>query len=132
MPSDVSAVPAAAPAEAEAHFAAEFAFETGCWDVHDALAGGAPDVVLLDARAPAMFARPYAWRGQPAGGQACREQAGRLACRHRLRDLLRRSALQRRGALRLARLGRPVQIMAGGITGWLDEGFELATEAAPA
>lgn len=32
-----------------------------------------------------------------------------------------------RGALRLARLGRPVKIMAGGITGWLDEGFELAT-----
>ncbi len=30
-----------------------------------------------------------------------------------------------RGALRLARLGRPVKIMAGGITGWLDEGFEL-------
>ena len=32
-----------------------------------------------------------------------------------------------RGALRLAKLGRPVKIMAGGITGWIDEGFELAT-----
>ena len=31
-----------------------------------------------------------------------------------------------RAALRLARLGRPVKIMAGGITGWRDEGFELA------
>jgi rhodanese-related sulfurtransferase len=31
-----------------------------------------------------------------------------------------------RGALRLARLGRPVKNMVGGITGWLDEGFELA------
>lgn len=30
-----------------------------------------------------------------------------------------------RGALRLARLGRFVKIMVGGITGWLDEGFEL-------
>ncbi|WP_158877393.1 rhodanese-like domain-containing protein [Antarcticirhabdus aurantiaca] len=30
-----------------------------------------------------------------------------------------------RGALRLAELGRPVKIKAGGITGWLDEGFEL-------
>jgi len=30
-----------------------------------------------------------------------------------------------RGALRLARLGRPVKIMAGGVAGWLDEGFEL-------
>ena len=32
-----------------------------------------------------------------------------------------------RGALRLAELGRPVKIMVGGITDWLDEGFELAT-----
>ena len=31
-----------------------------------------------------------------------------------------------RAALRLAQLGRPVKIMLGGITGWLDEGFELA------
>jgi rhodanese-related sulfurtransferase len=30
-----------------------------------------------------------------------------------------------RGALRLAELGRPVKIMAGGITGWVDEGFQL-------
>jgi hypothetical protein len=28
--------------------------------------------------------------------------------------------------VRLARLGRPVKLMAGGITGWIDEGFELA------
>jgi rhodanese-related sulfurtransferase len=33
-------------------------------------------------------------------------------------------------ALRLAaRLGLPVKMMIGGITGWLDEGFSLATEA---
>ena len=31
-----------------------------------------------------------------------------------------------RAAVRLARLGRPVKIMAGGVTGWIDEGFELA------
>ena len=28
-----------------------------------------------------------------------------------------------RAAVRLARLGRPVKIMIGGMTGWLDEGF---------
>ena len=33
-----------------------------------------------------------------------------------------------RGALRLAELGRPVKIMTGGITGWLDEGFTLQSE----
>jgi rhodanese-related sulfurtransferase len=31
-----------------------------------------------------------------------------------------------RAAIRLAKLGRPVKIMTGGITGWLDEGFDLA------
>ena len=30
-----------------------------------------------------------------------------------------------RGAVRLARLGRPVKLMIGGITGWVDEGFAL-------
>lgn len=34
-----------------------------------------------------------------------------------------------RGALRLARLGYPVKIMAGGIAGWLDEGFPLESAA---
>jgi hypothetical protein len=29
----------------------------------------------------------------------------------------------------VAKLGRPVKIMIGGITGWLDEGFSLQTEA---
>ena len=31
-----------------------------------------------------------------------------------------------KAALRLARLGLPVKMMIGGITGWLDEGFPLA------
>jgi rhodanese-related sulfurtransferase len=30
-----------------------------------------------------------------------------------------------RGAVRIARLGRPVKLMIGGVTGWLDEGFQL-------
>jgi rhodanese-related sulfurtransferase len=30
-----------------------------------------------------------------------------------------------RAAIRLARLGRPVKIMLGGVAGWKDEGFSL-------
>ena len=30
-----------------------------------------------------------------------------------------------KAAIRLAKLGRPVKKMIGGVTGWLDEGFEL-------
>jgi len=32
----------------------------------------------------------------------------------------------------LARLGRPVKLMAGGVTGWLDEGYALETASARA
>ena len=32
-----------------------------------------------------------------------------------------------RAAVRLARLKRPVKLMAGGVIVWIDEGFELAT-----
>jgi rhodanese-related sulfurtransferase len=35
-----------------------------------------------------------------------------------------------RAALRLAKLGRSVKLMIGGITGWLDEGFDLQAGAA--
>jgi len=38
-----------------------------------------------------------------------------------------------RAALRLAQLGRPVKLMLGGMTGWLDEGFDVeATAEKPA
>ena len=33
-----------------------------------------------------------------------------------------------KAAIRLARLGRPVKKMIGGVTGWLDEGFELISD----
>ena len=33
-----------------------------------------------------------------------------------------------KAAIRLAKLGRPVKKMIGGVTGWLDEGFELVTD----
>ena len=36
-----------------------------------------------------------------------------------------------RAALKLARLGLPVKIMLGGITGWEDEGFTFAHEGSP-
>ncbi|MBQ8104660.1 MAG: rhodanese-like domain-containing protein [Afipia sp.] len=130
MPSAVTAVAPAASDLAKEHFAAEFAFETDCWDVHDALSKGA-DFVLLDVRSPALFAQGHVagainlphgkivasrmaqWSGETifvtyCAGPHCNGAA--------------------RGALRLAELGRPVKIMTGGITGWLDEGFSLQSD----
>lgn len=131
MASAVTKIPAAPSEAAHQHFAAEFTFETDCWDVHDALTTGA-DFVLLDVRGPSLYAAGHisgaillphgkitrskmsAWPDDTmfvtyCAGPHCNGAA--------------------RGALRLAELGRPVKIMAGGIAGWVDEGFDLVADA---
>lgn len=134
MPSQVTAIPAAPSAQAEAHFAAEFTFEADCWDVHDALAQGA-DFVLLDVRSAELFARGHVPgaihfpHGKLVESKLAAWPMDTLFVTYCAGPHCNGAA---RGALRLARLGRPVKIMAGGVTGWLDEGFELATAAVPA
>ncbi len=134
MPTAVSQTPAAPAAEAEAHFAAEFTFETDCWDVHESLERGA-DFVLLDVRSPALFARGHVPgainlpHGKIIASKMAAWPDDMLFVTYCAGPHCNGAA---RGALRLARLGRPVKIMAGGITGWIDEGFVLATEDAHA
>jgi len=129
MPSAVTAIPAATAAEAEAHFAAEFTFETDCWDVHDSLSKSL-DFVLLDVRGPALFAAGHVPgaislpHGKIVASAMERWPADTLFVTYCAGPHCNGAA---RGALRIAKLGRPVKIMAGGITGWLDEGFALAT-----
>jgi rhodanese-related sulfurtransferase len=130
MPSAVAAIPAAPSAEAEAHFAAAFAFETDCWDVHEALKTG-PDFVLLDVRGPELFNRGHVAgavhlpHGKITASRMEQWPAGTLFVVYCAGPHCNGAA---RAALRLARLERPVKIMAGGITGWLDEGFALARQ----
>ncbi len=134
MPTAVTAVPPAASDLARAHFAAAFAFETDCWDVHDALARGA-DFVLLDVRGPALFAAGHVPgainlpHGKIVRSKLEQWPEGTVFVTYCAGPHCNGAA---RGALRLAELGRPVKIMAGGITGWLDEGFDLASTGAPA
>jgi rhodanese-related sulfurtransferase len=134
MPTPVTEIPPAAASRAAAHFAAALEFETDCWDVHDALRKGA-DFVLLDVRGPALFAR-----GHVPG--AINLPHGKIVA-SRLDSWPESTVFvtycagphcngAARGALRLARLGRPVKIMAGGITGWIDEGFDLVCDTADA
>ena len=129
MPTDVTAIPAAPAALAEAHFAAEFTFETDCWDVHDGLERGA-DFVLLDVRSPTLYAKGHVPgavnlpHGKIVESKLTAWLADTVFVTYCAGPHCNGAA---RGALRLARLGRPVKIMAGGITGWLDEGFDLAT-----
>jgi rhodanese-related sulfurtransferase len=132
MTTSVTAIPPASPSAAADHFGARLQFETDCWDVHEAIASGAPDFVLVDVRGPALFARGHV--------------RGAINIPHRQLTAERLSEYSRdtvfvvycagphcngadRGALQLAKQGRPVKVMIGGVTGWLDEGFELA--AAP-
>lgn len=128
MPTAVTLIPAAARDAALAHFGAQFAFETDCWDVHEALGMG-PDFILLDVRSE-MFAK-----GHIAGaislphrkiiGSKLKEIApGKMFVTYCAGPHCNGAA---RAALRLAELGRSVKIMAGGITGWIDEGFALVS-----
>ncbi|PSJ39977.1 rhodanese [Sphingomonas deserti] len=133
MNTAVTAIPAAVPAVALAHFEAEFSFETDCWDVHDALSTGRPDFVLLDVRSPEMFARGHIAgaislpHGKIIGSALAAWPDDTLFVTYCAGPHCNGAA---RGAVRLARLGRPVKIMTGGVTGWIDEGFELATSGA--
>ena len=127
MPSLVSQVPAADSASAVHRFESAFSFETDCWDVHEALARG-PDFVLIDVRSPEAFARAHV--------------PGAINIPHAKIIATRMASYGRgtlfvvycagphcngaeRGALRLARLGLPVKVMIGGMTGWVDEGFGI-------
>ena len=129
-PSAVAAVPAAPSHLARDHFAAEFTFETDCWDVHSSMQSADPDFVLLDVRSPAMFAQGHVPgainlpHGKIIGSKMARWPEDTLFVTYCAGPHCNGAA---RGALRLADLGRPVKIMAGGITGWIDEGFDLAT-----
>lgn len=124
----VTQVPAAHPDLALQHFQSQFAFETDCWDTHDAMSKGNPGFTLIDARSPQMFAK-----GHVPG--AINIPHGKII-QSRM-DTYDKSTLfvtycagphcngAARAAAKLAQLGFPVKLMAGGITGWLDEGFTL-------
>ncbi|HEY0334912.1 MAG TPA: rhodanese-like domain-containing protein [Stenotrophomonas sp.] len=132
MSNAVTEVSPALPEAAITHFQSQFAFETDCWDTHQALASGAPGFVLLDVRGPDLFVRghvPGALNLPHAKIIGSRLQAwaeGTLFVVYCAGPHCNGAA---RAAVRLARLGRPVKLMAGGITGWIDEGFPLQVGA---
>jgi rhodanese-related sulfurtransferase len=127
MPTAVTAVPPASSEQAQQHFSAELSYETDCWDVHDALRSGA-DFVLFDVRSPALFAKGHVPgainfpHGKMIASKLAAWPAETLFVTYCAGPHCNGAA---RGALRLSQLGRPVKVMAGGVTGWVDEGFEL-------
>ena len=88
----------------------------------------APDFVLVDVRSPALFSKGHVH--------------GAVNIPHGKITESRMAAFPKdtlfvvycsgphcnganKGAVRLARLGRPVKMMIGGVTGWLDDGLAL-------
>ena len=130
MRNPVTDIPAAASADALAHFERQFAFETDCWDTHEAISAGKPGFVLLDVRGPALYAKGHVPgainlpHGKIIASKMAEWPDDTLFVTYCAGPHCNGAA---RAAVRLARLGRPVKIMAGGITGWIDEGFALKT-----
>ncbi|MFP5390189.1 MAG: rhodanese-like domain-containing protein [Gammaproteobacteria bacterium] len=124
----VTEVPAAHSAAALAHFEQSLEFETDCWDVHHAVSTGAQDFVLLDVRGHDKYAAghiPGALdlpRRKIIGSTMAQYPSGTVFVTYCAGPHCNGAT---RAAIQLARLGLPVKIMIGGVTGWLDEGFEL-------
>jgi len=132
MQSVVTQVSAADSATALRHFESGLAFETDCSDVHAALSRE-PDFVLIDVRTAELDARghvpgainiPHA---KIIGSRMAHHPAGTLFVVYCSGPHCNGA---QRGAIRLARLGLPVKLMVGGMTGWLDEGFAVERGAA--
>ncbi|MBY0417243.1 MAG: rhodanese-like domain-containing protein [Pararheinheimera sp.] len=128
MSSMVSRPAAAGSQQAVAHFSALLQFETDCWDVHHAISNKRQDFVLLDVRGEAAYQQGHL-------PEAVLFPHSRISA-----ESLALYALDTlfvvycagphcngadKAALKLAQLQRPVKKMLGGVTGWLDEGFEL-------
>lgn len=130
MPSPVTATPPASPAEALAHFEARLTYETDCSDVNEALRSGEPDFVLVDVRSEKLYSL-----GHLPGAVNIPH---RTIAEERMAEYPADTVFvvycagphcngANKGAVALARLGRPVKEMIGGVVGWLDEGFMLTS-----
>ena len=133
MSSMVSRPAAAAADQALAHFSALLQFETDCWDVHHAISNQRQDFVLLDVRGESAYQQGHL----PAAVLFPHSRINTENLALYPADTLfvvycagPHCNGADKAALKLAQLQRPVKKMIGGVTGWLDEGFDLMSELA--
>lgn len=129
MSSAVSRVPAASSEQALIYFENLFTLETDCWDVHHALTNDRKDFVLLDVRSEMMFSESHIKGAENLPHHKINAESLEQYSEDTLFVVYCAGPHcngTEKAAIRLAKLGRPVKKMIGGITGWIDEGFELA------
>jgi rhodanese-related sulfurtransferase len=121
--------PTAAPSElALAHFESLLSLETDCWDVHHAITNGRKDFVLLDVRGEDAWKKGHVVASINLPHARITEEALNTYPPDTLFVVYCAGPhcnATEKAAIRLARLGRPVKKMIGGVCGWLDEGFTL-------
>lgn len=126
--SSVSRPPAANSSRALQHFEFLLEFETDCWDVHHAITNNQQDFVLLDVRNPDAFLSGHVKNAINIPYRQITEE--RLA-EFDVDTLFvvycagPQCNATEKAAIRLAKQGRPVKKMIGGVWGWLENGFEL-------
>ena len=130
MSSAVSRPPAADPERALKHFQSLLEFETDCWDVHHAIRNDRQDFVLLDVRGEDLFKKGHIDGAVSLPHARINEERLKAYPSHTLFVVYCAGPHcngTEKAAIRLAKLGRPVKKMIGGVTGWLDEGFHLVS-----
>ena len=126
----VTAINAADSITAIEHFSSTLRFETDCWDTHEALSSGNPGFVLLDVRSPANYEKGHIsgainlMRGKIIVSTLAKYPEDTLFVTYCAGPHCNGAS---KAAIQLAKLGRPVKIMIGGVTGWIDEGFDLVS-----
>ena len=128
MTSKVSRVAAADSSAAVEHFERLLAFETDCSDVHHAVVNNKRDFVLLDVRSQELYEEGHLPEAVSLPHWKINEEALRSYPEDTL-FVVYCAGPHCNGAdnaaLKLAQLQRRVKKMIGGITGWIDEGFDL-------
>ena len=118
----------------EQHYSRRLAFETDCWDVHEAMRTGNTDFVLLDVRGPKLYEASHVPgainlpHGKMTVSKMAEWDADTLFVVYCAGPHCNGTD---RAAVRLGRLGRKVKVMIGGMTGWADEGFSYAEGSEP-
>ncbi len=128
MSSAVSRPPAADSERALKHFENLLEFETDCWDVHHAITNDRMDFVLLDVRGEELFAKGHIKGAISLPYTRINEDTLREYPSNTLFVVYCAGPhcnATEKAAIRLAKHGRPVKKMIGGVTGWYDEGFDL-------